>query len=78
MWAVFWREVCKNFGIIIGYGVVGVLGVALTVFMLYPSYKDPSSRMYTSGLGYGAVKRSYGIPFDVTGARVKRQNVVIP
>lgn len=78
IWVVFWREVYRNLGIIIGYGVVGCLGIALTVFMLVPSYKDPSSRMYTSGMGYGAMKRKYGIPFDVTGARAKRREVIIP
>ena len=73
-----WREFWTNLGIIIGYGFVGVLGIALTIFMLIPSYKDPSSRMYTSGMGYGAMKRKMGLPFEVTGARVVRKEVEIP
>lgn len=73
-----WRETWRNIGIIIGYGIVGVLGLALTLFMLWPSYKDPSSRMYTSGMGYGAFKRKLGMPFEVSGAHCVRRDVVIP
>ncbi|MFN3190550.1 MAG: HlyD family secretion protein [Aureliella sp.] len=73
-----WREFWANLGILVGYGFVGALGLGLTIFMLVPSYKDPSSRMYTSGMGYGSMKRKMGLPFDVSGARVKRQEIEIP
>lgn len=74
----FWREFWANLGILVGYGFVGALGIALTIFMLVPSYKDPASRMYTSGMGYGAMKRKMGLPFEVTAARVRRKEVEIP
>lgn len=73
-----WREFWGNLGIIVGYACVGVIGIALTVLMLVPAYKDPSSRMYTSGMGYGAMKRKMGLPFEVSGARVVRKEVEIP
>lgn len=75
---LFWRELKANIGIIVGYGCVGTLGLALTVFMLMPAYKDPNSRMYTSGMGFGAVKRKFGMPFDVSATRVVRRDIVIP
>ena len=53
--------------------------VALTGLMaksvIIPGYVDPTSRMYTSRLGYASLLRKQGEPFPVETARVERQRL---
>ncbi len=57
---------------------MSLFGLALLVTVLIPGYRDSSSRMYTSGLGYAAVKRKLGTPFDVEAVQARQQKVQIP
>lgn len=43
--------------------------------VFWPAYKEPTARMYTSGLGYASVLRKSGKPFPVTTAVSQRRNV---
>lgn len=43
--------------------------------LILPAYKDPSSRMYTSRLGYSTVLRKTERPFDVFSAKVKTREI---
>ena len=55
-----------------------MLSVVIVVLVLWPAYRDPSSRMYTSGFGYGSVKRKMGGSFEVETALAKSEVVSIP
>lgn len=62
----------------IATALVGVVGLIMLVLVVAPAFKDPKSRMYTSSLGYGAMKRKMNLPFDVKVAAAKQQQITIP
>jgi len=57
---------------------VAGFGLALCAFVLWPQYRNPQTRMYTSGLGYASVQRKLGKAFPVDAAAAKQQRVSIP
>ncbi len=67
-----------NRGLSIATVAIGIAGLVIMAVVVAPAYMSPKSRMYTSSLGYGAMKRNLNLPFDVKSAEVKRKRVIIP
>lgn len=58
--------------------LVGILSLVIVLGVIWPGYRNPNSRMYTSGLGFASVKRKMGSAFDVQTVLTKREKVTIP
>jgi HlyD family secretion protein len=52
-----------------------VLGTTLVVVAIVPRYADPSTRIYSSKLGFGTASRKMGRPFDVSAQTVRKQTM---
>ncbi|MEO0416489.1 MAG: biotin/lipoyl-binding protein [Verrucomicrobiota bacterium] len=74
----FQRLLRDNKGLVAGTIIVGFAGLLILILVIAPAYKSPKSRMYTSSLGYGAMKRKMGLGFDVKAAKVKQEQITIP
>ena len=48
-----------------------IFGAVLVVLVIFPRYRDPSARLFTSKLGYAGIARKLGKPFSVSAATVR-------
>ena len=53
----------------------GLLCAGTCLFVIWPAYKDPGARMFTSKLGYATVLRQTGQPFPVQTARAQLKTI---
>jgi HlyD family secretion protein len=53
-----------------------MLCVVVTYLIVWPAYKNPIARMYTSNIGYSSVIRKTGGAFPVTAAEVHSREIV--
>lgn len=60
-------------GVLITLFCLGIAGVLLAVFVLWPAYQNPGSKMYDSGLGYASLMRKLGKPFPVVIAEARER-----
>lgn len=60
-------------GVLITLFCLGIAGALLAVFVLWPAYQNPGSKMYDSGLGYASLMRKLGKPFPVVTAEVRER-----
>lgn len=70
--------VSENRRLFAALGVLMAAGLLLVVFVLWPAYKSPASKMYDSGLGYASLMRKLGRPFPVVTAEVRERAFVRP
>lgn len=56
--------------------VTGILCIVVTYLIVWPAYKNPIARMYTSKIGYSSVIRKTGGAFPVTAAEVQSREIV--
>jgi len=54
----------------------GVLSLVVVYIIVWPAYKNPISRMYTSKLGYSAVIRKTGGSFPIDSATVAPRRII--
>lgn len=56
--------------------VTGALCIVVAYKIVWPAYKNPIARMYTSNLGYSAVIRKTDGQFPITSAQVTEREIV--
>ena len=56
--------------------VSGILCMVVAYLIVWPAYKNPIARMYTSKIGYSSVIRKTGGAFPVTAAEVQSREIV--
>ncbi|MEZ5327908.1 MAG: efflux RND transporter periplasmic adaptor subunit [Verrucomicrobiales bacterium] len=78
LWQLGLHEYREHRGYVIPTILVGILSLVIVLGVIWPGYRDPNSRMYTSGLGYASVKRKLGTAFDVQTVLTRREKVSIP
>lgn len=69
------RAFRRQWGMLTCMLVTIALAGALGALVIWPGYRDPSSRMYTSRLGYARVLRAQNKPFPVTTVRPEQRAV---
>lgn len=64
----------ENRGLLVGGSILGIFILAVGWFVLVPSYMSPSTKFYSSGLGYPSMMRKMGKPLPVvTSAAGERE-----
>lgn len=75
MFVQFFNQAKRQGGTLLLLFITGLLCLGTSWLIIWPAYKDPSSRMFTSKLGYASLLRKTGRPFPVKTAKSRRMNI---
>ncbi|MEM7454501.1 MAG: efflux RND transporter periplasmic adaptor subunit [Planctomycetota bacterium] len=68
------EQIKYQFWPLVFLAITGSISAAVAYLLIWPAYKNPIARMYTSSLGYSRVLRETGQPFPVkTAVAVERE-----